>query len=75
MGIKNQVTLWHLKSPELIYVLRELEDHGLYSGRDFEFSYHQATYDNNSFEAVIRPHTIFTFTKEADATWFNLKWG
>jgi hypothetical protein len=75
MGLANQVTLWHVKSPELINVLRELEHHGLYSGRDFEFAYYQAKYDDDSFNAVVRPHTVFTFNNEADATWFSLKWG
>jgi hypothetical protein len=74
MGLANQVTIWHVKSPELINILRELEHHDLYSGRDFEFSYHQAVYDDDSFNAVVRPHTVFTFHNEADATWFSLKW-
>ena len=75
MVLTNQAILWHVKSPELINILRELEQHGLYSGRDFEFEYHQAKYDNDGFEAVHRPYTVFTFNNEADATWFSLKWG
>lgn len=75
MGLENQAIIWHVKSPELLRIIQELKDHELYPGKDFQFAYHHATYDNDGHEAVQPSYTVFTFNNEADATWFNLKWG
>lgn len=64
------------KSPqEVMDLVRELRDQGLVQGHDFDFAYHQARYDNNSYDAVENKHAIFTFYTEKYATLFTIKYG
>lgn len=60
---------------EVMDIVRELREQGLIQGRDFDFAYHQARYDINSYDAVENRHAVFTFYTERYATLFTLKYG
>jgi len=47
---------------------------GLVQGVDFDFSYQNAKYNTDGWEAVDPQQTVFTFYTEEHATWFALKW-
>lgn len=55
-------------------IVRELRAQGLIQGIDFEFSYHQAKFDNFSYEAVENRHARFRFTDAKYATLFALRY-
>jgi len=55
-------------------IVRELRAQGLLQGRDFEFSYHQAKYDNDGWSAVENKHARFRFTDGKYATLFALRY-
>lgn len=57
-----------------IDIVRELRAQGLVQGRDFDFSYHQAKYDNDGWSAVENRHARFTFTDAKYATLFALRY-
>ena len=59
---------------EIMEIVRELREQGLIQGKDFDFAYHQARYDVNSYDAVENRKTIFTFHTEKYATLFTLKY-
>ncbi len=69
------VIIKHLSPNATIDIIRDIREQGLVQGKDFEFSYHQSTWDSNSQEAVEAEHTIFKFYEEKWATWFSLKYG
>jgi hypothetical protein len=52
----------------------QLQDSGLIQDQDFEWEYHQAEYDNFSYEAVVPRHVMFRFRDPALATFWQLKW-
>jgi hypothetical protein len=52
----------------------QLQDSGLIQDQDFEWEYHQASYDNMSFEAVEPRHVTFRFRDPVLATFWQLKW-
>jgi hypothetical protein len=55
---------------EIMEIVRELREQGLIQGKDFDFAYHQARYDVNSYDAVENRKTIFTFHTEKYATFY-----
>lgn len=59
---------------EVMDIVRELRSQGLVQGKDFDFAYHQARYDINSYDAVENRKTVFTFHTEKYATLFTLKY-
>lgn len=56
---------------QIVYAMRA---EGMVQGKDFDFAYHRAQWDNFSHEAVVNEHTVFTFYNEQLASWFSLKW-
>lgn len=64
----------HKKPDEIMSIVRELRSQGYWQGKDFDFSYHQAQYDNDGWNAVEPRHTMFTFYNEKLSTYFALKW-
>lgn len=60
---------------ETLQLVRELKDQGLVVGKDFDFAYHQAKWDNFSHEAVNNKHVKFTFYNEEHGMMFVLKYG
>lgn len=60
---------------QVMDIVRELRAQGLVQGKDFDFAYHQARYDENSYDAVENKHAIFKFYTEKYATLFTLKYG
>jgi hypothetical protein len=55
-------------------IVRELRAQGLKQGLDFDFSYHQAQYDTDGWEAIQTRHAIFKFHTEKYATLFAIKY-
>ena len=45
-------------------IVRELRSSGMVQGKDFDFAFNQASYDNDSWEAVTPRHTVFYFYTE-----------
>jgi hypothetical protein len=68
------VTVNDLTPVDTMEIVRELRQAGLVQGKDFDFYYHQAKWDNTSYEAVTNRHTDFTFYTEKYATLFALKY-
>lgn len=55
-------------------IVRELRAQGLMQGRDFDFSYHQAQYNNDGWEQIEPKHAVFSFHTEKYATLFAIKY-
>lgn len=58
---------------EVMDIVRELRQQGLVQGKDFDFAFHQAKWDNFSYEAVENKHAVFMFYTEKYATLFAIK--
>lgn len=54
---------------EIVHALRKI---GLVQGKEFDFKYVPATWDN--FSKAADKHVVFTFYNEKWATWFILKY-
>lgn len=52
----------------------EMRKAGMIQGKDFDFAYHNASYNNDGHEAVTPRHTVFTFYDDKWATFFILRW-
>ena len=61
---------------EILPMVTSMRDRGWVLNRDFSFAYHNATFDNDGYEALPRIHTprrtVFTFYREELATLFTL---
>ncbi len=55
-------------------IVRELRSQGMVQGTDFDFSYHQAKYDNDGWNAVENRHAMFKFYDDKYATLFALRY-
>lgn len=55
-------------------IVRALRQQGLIQGQDFDFAFHQASYDPISGHHIEKRHTIFKFHTEKYATLFALKY-
>lgn len=69
-----EVKVLHRSANEIMDIVRELRQAGLVQGKDFDFAFHQAQYDNTSYEAVEPRHTRFTFYQDKYATFFSIKY-
>ena len=69
------IRILHKTPNEIMEIVRELREQGLVQGRDFDFAFHPATYNNDGYEAVGARHTIFTFYTEKYASFVALKYG
>jgi hypothetical protein len=70
-----QVRIENKGPNEIMEIVRSLRTSGLVQGVDFDFAYNQAKWDNFSYEAVVKQHTLFTFYVDKHATMFILKYG
>lgn len=62
------------KTPdEILSLVKQLRQQGLVQGKDFDFSYHQAKYNNDGWSAVENRHAKFVFSDEKFATLFTLR--
>jgi hypothetical protein len=59
---------------EVMEIVRELRQHGMTQGTDFDFAYYQTVYDPISGHLVESKHAVFMFHTEKYATLFSLKW-
>lgn len=71
----TDIVLKDLDVNEMLQLVWGLKDQGLVVGKDFDFAYHQAKWDNFSHEAVTNKHVKFTFYDEEFAMMFVLKYG
>ena len=55
-------------------MVQDLKLNGYVVGVDFDFAYHQPTYNNDGWEMVEDRYTMFTFYREEISTWFGIKW-
>lgn len=66
----------HEQSPDQVMnIVRKLREQGLVQGRDFDFKYEPAQYDNDGWSQVTPKQTVFTFYAEKYSTMFILKYG
>ena len=71
----KQVTINHAGSNEIMNILNEMRTAGMIQGKDFDFAFYAATYNNDVQGIVKHPrHTIFTFYDDKWATFFMLRW-
>ena len=68
------VHLLHLSANDTLEIINQLRQQGYQQNTDFDFAYHQATYDNDGWSAVTPKHAEFIFYNEMLATWFSLKY-
>jgi hypothetical protein len=68
------VKILHVNAVRALELRDQLQDSGLIQNQDFEWEYHQAVYNNMSFEAVEPRHVIVRFRDPALATFWRLKW-
>ena len=66
------VTIAFTDAGKTMDIVRDLRAQGLVQGTDFDFAFHQSKWDEMIGE--IPKHTIFTFYKDKNATWFILKY-
>ena len=59
---------------EVMDIVRELRQQGLVQGKDFDFAFHQAKYNNDGWEEIEPKFTMFMFYTEKYATMFAIKW-
>ena len=70
----TEVRLLHLKAGDVIDIVREVREFGLVQGRDFDFTFVPATFNNDGHEAVSPRYAVFKFHVEKWASWFILKY-
>lgn len=68
------VEILHVTAVGALELRDQLLEAGLVQDRDFEWSYHQAEYDNFSAHAVVPRHVAFRFQDAKLATYYQLKW-
>lgn len=64
----------HISPADTIDIVNQLRNQGYTQGKDFDFAYHQARYDNDGWSAVTPKSANFTFYNDLLATWFTLKY-
>jgi hypothetical protein len=70
----KQVTIDHTRPVDIMNIVNEMRTAGMTQGKDFDFAYHNASYNNDGHEAVTPRHTVFTFYDDKWATFFILRW-
>ena len=68
------VVISNLDPNQVMDIVRELRQQGMTQGKDFDFAYYKAEWDNFSGDAVTPQHTKFMFYNDQLATWFQLKY-
>jgi len=68
------INILHTKPDRIMDIVRELRTMGMVQGKDFDFAFNQASYNNDSWEAVSPRCTVFYFYTEKYATFFALKY-
>jgi hypothetical protein len=74
LAMSTQIKILHVNAVRVLELRDELLDAGLVQDRDFTWSYHQAEYDNFSYDAVTPRHACFNFEDASLATFYQLKW-
>ena len=69
-----EVTILDRDPSYIMDLVRELRTLGYNQGKDFDFAYRPARWDNFSGDAVYNRSTVFSFYNEEVASWFSLKY-
>jgi hypothetical protein len=69
------VKINNLSPNDSIEIIRDIREQGLVQGKDFDFAYHQTTWDKVNYQMIEPEHTVFKFHNDKWATWFSLKYG
>ena len=69
-----KLILHDIPPEEIMRIVRELRDQGLYLGQEFDFSYVPTQFDPISGHHMNDRHTVFTFYVDKYATFFALKY-
>ena len=64
----------NINAEATMQIVRDLRKMGLVQGRDFEFKYQQARYNNDGFESVSPCGAEFYFREGKWATYCSLKY-
>lgn len=59
---------------EVMTIVRQLRQKGLEQGIDFDFAYHQSSWDPITSHQIEGPHAVFMFHNEKEGLLFALKW-
>ena len=70
----TEIKVIDIDATRTMEIVRELRAQGLVQGRDFDFSYHQAKIDEDSWSAVENKHAKFKFYNDKYATLFALRY-
>jgi hypothetical protein len=76
----KEIKLENLDVNEVLDIVRSLRAQGLIQGKDFDFSYNKAVYQDwrdwdNTINTVSPKHAIFKFYDDRYATLFALRYG
>jgi hypothetical protein len=67
-----EVTIHNRNAHEIMEIVNELRQTGLVQGVDFDFAFHQSTWD--SMIGEIPTNTVFKFYKDKYATFFSIRY-
>ena len=70
----RQVTLL-IDVNRTLEIVHELKKHGWIMGKDFDFAYYKAEYDNFSYDPLQESKAVFTLYNDSNASYFMLRWG
>ena len=73
----QQVTL-NIDVSKTLEIVTELKKHGWVMGKDFDFAYHKAHYNDfsgSNWEPEELEHCVFTLYNDSNASYFMLRWG
>ncbi len=70
----RQVTLL-IDVNRTLEIVHELKKHGWIMGKDFDFAYYKAEYDNFSYDPLQEHRAVFTLYNDSNASYFMLRWG
>ena len=70
----HKIVIRHISPTAAIELKNQLISDGLVMGRDYEWQWCPATYNNDGFSAVTPTLVYFNFVKDSLATFYKLKW-
>ncbi len=69
------VTILDERIDSVLDIVHKLKKDGYEQGKDFDFAYHQPTYDTFGHEPPTRRRTVFSFYDEQLGMMFKLRYG
>lgn len=68
------VTIPNTDASAAMELVRDLRSKGLVQGKDFDFKYHPAKYDDTGFDMLSTKSVEFSFKDDKWATFFRMKY-